>query len=356
MAQSEKTEKATPKKKRDERKKGNVFQSKDIVSVAVIFAGFYALKFLFGFVSLRVINLFYENTALLASIPTLTPGHMQKLLLDNLAVFFMAVLPITLIIATVSIVASGAQTRFIFSMEALRPKLERLSPLKGFQRLFSLRSAIELLKSLLKIIIIVAILYNNERKHLGEYALLMNMEPAQAGTYIWDRIIGLVNTVGIAFIALSAADLLYQWFNYEKNLRMTKHEIKEEYKQVEGDPLIKSRIREKQRQMATSRMMQQVPKADVVIRNPSHFAVAIQYDREKDAAPVVLAKGMDELALRIVRVAAENGVPELEDKPLARALYDTVELGQMIPPEFYQAVAQVLAWVFSNQEKGDVNG
>lgn len=169
--------------------------------------------------------------------------------------------------------------------------------------------------------------------------------------YVGDTAVSLVNTVGVAFIFLAAFDYLYQWWEYEKNLRMSKQEIKEEYKQTEGDPQIKGRIREKQRQMASMRMMQNVPKADVIIRNPTHFAVALGYDSNANRAPVVLAKGADHLALKIVEVGEANGVYIMEDKPLARGLYASVEVDMEIPEEFYQTVAKVLAFVYKLKKK-----
>ena len=164
----------------------------------------------------------------------------------------------------------------------------------------------------------------------------------------------LFRSVIIAFVAVAAADFLYQWWEYERSLRMSKQEIKEEYKQTEGDPQIKGKIKEMQRRRAMSRMMQQVPQADVVIRNPTHFAVALRYKPDSDSAPVVMAKGQDEVALRIVKVAEEHGVAVIENVPLARSLFAEAELNQEIPPQLYGAVAEVLVYVFHLNEKNEL--
>ena len=217
--------------------------------------------------------------------------------------------------------------------------------------MFSLRSVIELLKSLIKITVLGWVVWFFLKGRLTELTGLMEGTVASALIYVGNTVVSLVDTVGIAFVFLGAVDYLYQWWEYEKNLRMSKQEIKEEYKQTEGDPQIKGKIREKQRQMASRRMMQNVPNADVVIRNPTRFAVALGYDSGKNRAPVVLAKGADHLALKIVEVAEASGVYIMEDRPLARGLYDTVEVDMEIPEEYYQTVAKILAFVYKLQNK-----
>ena len=172
-----------------------------------------------------------------------------------------------------------------------------------------------------------------------------------AFSFIGDTVVSLANTVGVAFLFLAAFDYLYQWWDFEKNLRMSKQELKEEFKQTEGDPQVKGKIKERQQQQARQRMMQNVPNADVVIRNPTHYAVAIQYNPHQNNAPVVIAKGMDSLALRIVKVAQEHDIITMENKPLARGLYETVDLDREIPEQFYQPVAEVLAFVYNLKKK-----
>ena len=210
-----------------------------------------------------------------------------------------------------------------------------------------MRSIIELIKATLKITVIVVVLMASYRSVYDQFIELMMRDIRQAVGFILNTIIDIVFKLSLAFSAIAALDYLYQWWEYERNLRMTKQEIKEEYKQLEGDPQIKGRIKERQRGMAQRRMMQKVPTADVVIRNPTHYAIALRYNLKKDRAPIVVAKGQDSLALRIVAVAEQYHIPTTENKPLAHALYEAVEVDCEIPPEFYTALAEILAWVYS---------
>ena len=196
----------------------------------------------------------------------------------------------------------------------------------------------------------MVIVYFSIKGMFHESAKYLYVDLKASASHLFSQGMGMIIKIGIAFIALAALDFMYQWWDYERGLRMSKQEIKEEYKQTEGDPQIKGKIKEMQRKRAQSRMMQQVPKADVVIRNPTHYAVALRYHPDEDAAPIVLAKGVDELALRIVRVAEEHHVPAIENVPLARALYADTELGQEIPPELYNPVAEVMVYIFRLNE------
>ena len=230
--------------------------------------------------------------------------------------------------------------------EALRPKFSRIDPIRGFQRLFSLRSLVEAGKGLLKILVLLYLIYSFLRDAVDVFPKLMFTDLSAGGAYLLDLAVQMAIRIAVAYAVLAAVDFLYQWWDYERQLRMSKQEIKEEYKQTEGDPQVKGRIKELQRKMAQSRMMQSVPQADVVIRNPTHFAVALRYQADRDAAPVVLAKGQDSLALRIVKVAEESKVAVVENVPLARALYASTEVGGQIPPELYNAVAEVLVYLY----------
>ena len=230
--------------------------------------------------------------------------------------------------------------------EALRPKFSRIDPIRGFQRLFSLRSLVEAGKGLLKILVLLYLIYSFLRDVVDAFPKLMFTDLSAGGAYLLDLAVQMAIRIAVAYAVLAAVDFLYQWWDYERQLRMSKQEIKEEYKQTEGDPQVKGRIKELQRRMAQSRMMQNVPQADVVIRNPTHFAVALRYQADRDAAPVVLAKGHDSLALRIVKVAEESKVAVVENVPLARALYASTEVGGQIPPELYNAVAEVLVYLY----------
>lgn len=236
-------------------------------------------------------------------------------------------------------------------MKSAAPKFSRLNPIEGFKKMFSLRGIIELLKSLAKIIVLGYIIWLQFRDEFWSFPRLIDMEPLQAMAFTGNMVLEIAKSAALVMVFVAAADYFYQWWDYEKNLRMSKQELKEEYKQTEGDPQVKGKIRERQQAQARQRMMQKVPGADLVIRNPTHYAVAIQYDPERNNAPVVVAKGADSLALRIVAVAEENGVFVTENKPLARGLYEAVDLDREIPDRFYQPVAELLAFVYSLKKK-----
>ena len=347
----EKTEKATPKRKQDERKKGNVFLSKEVVTVVTLLVAFVVFKSFAPMLIGTAEDLIRRYLSLGATQTQITERDLRMLFVDGCIAFAKGAMPLLLICTLATVVITMAQTKMLFSAKAFQFKAERLDPLKGLQKLFSMRSFVELLKSLLKITVLLYIIYDILKKELVTMPRLMDMTALQAmsrtGSIIWN----IALRAGLLFVFLAAADYLYQWWEYEKNLRMSKQEIKDEYKQLEGDPQVKGRIRNLQQQRARSRMMQNVPSADVVIRNPTHFAVAIRYDQKKNNAPMVIAKGADSLALRIVAVAEQNGVYITENKPLAQALYKAVPLDREIPPEFYQAIAEVLAYVYNVQKK-----
>ena len=281
-----------------------------------------------------------------------TDEILSDLMNQGIAVVFKTALPGLLVTALCGVAATFAQTRLLVSKELLKPKFNRINPIEGFKRLFSIRSIVEALKGILKITILIVIIYINLKGFLGESYKYLYTDISAACVHMLGVGRNMVIWIVVAFAALAAGDFLYQWWHHERELRMSKQEIKEEYKQTEGDPQIKGKIKEMQRRRAQSRMMQQVPGADVVIRNPTHFAVALRYRPDVDAAPIVLAKGQDELALRIVKVAEDAGVAVMENVPLARALYAATEINQEIPQELYSAVAEVLVYIFKlNDEK-----
>ena len=351
MAEGSKTEKATPKKRRDERKKGNVFLSQDAVAVVTLLGSFAMFWMMSGKIAEQLAGFMrfcFAECDLSGGI--VIGDALREIMMQALGMMSRTVLPITLVTALCAVVATFAQTRLLVSSELMKPKFSRINPLEGFKRLFSLKSAINALKGILKICILMVIVYISIEGMFHESAKYLYVDLRASSAHLFSRGMSMIVKVGIAFIALAALDFLYQWWDYERQLRMSKQEIKEEYKQLEGDPQIKSKIKEMQRKRAQSRMMQQVPQADVVIRNPTHFAVALRYRPDEDAAPIVLAKGMDELALRIVKVAEENKVAVIENVPLARALYADAELDREIPPELYNPVAEVLVYIFRLNE------
>ena len=276
----------------------------------------------------------------------LMEGGLRDIVYEGLQVVLRTAFPIAIVTVVCAVAATFAQTRMLVSFELIKPKFSKLNPLSGLKRLFSLKSIITTLKNLLKIIVLMVIVYNTLKGMLWESSKYLYTDLRVAGAHIFDNGVTMVMRIIIAFVALAAVDFFYQRWDYERNLRMSKQEIKEEYKQTEGDPQIKGKIKEMQRRRAMSRMMQQVPQSDVVIRNPTHFAVALRYKPGMDPAPIVLAKGQDELALRIVRVAEEHNIAVIENVQLARALYANTELDQEIPPELYDPVAKVMVYIF----------
>ena len=347
----EKTEKATPKKRKDERKKGNVFLSRDAVTAVSLIASFYALKIFAPSIFTNVQDLVRRYISLAGTKEVFLASDISTIFTDLGLVFLKTAMPLVAVSVLVAVIVTMAQTKMLFSTKAFAPKFSRINPLNGIKKMFSIRAIVELLKSLLKIVVLLYMVYTVLIDEVTTLPMLINMTPVSAINRTGEIIMDVVLKSGIAFVFLAAADYLYQWWDYEKNMKMSKQEIKDEYKQIEGNPQIKGRQRNIAQQRSRQRMMQNVPEADVVIRNPTHFAVALKFDRDKDRAPRVVAKGMDQLALRIVKVAEENDVYVTEDKPLARALYDAVEVGDEIPEEFYKAIAKILAFVYNLKDK-----
>lgn len=347
----EKTEKATSKKRKDERKKGNVFSSKDVVTVASVLIMFFAMRLWFPVIFANYTQFFRKFAEYAGTRDTITLTTVGNFYLDAVILVAIAALPLLCLSLLISVIAYGAQTRFLFAQEALKPKFSRISPIEGFKRMFSLRSFVELIKNLVKICIIAYLVYRFLLRHVEPLTMTMLMDVEQAAKYILNCVIMLVASICIVFVCIAALDFVYQRWDYENRIKMSKHEVKEEYKQLEGDPLVKRRIREVQQKFAMSRMMQAVPTADVIIRNPTHYAVALKYDVESDPAPVVIAKGRDEIAQRIIKIAEENGIYITENVPLAQAIYFAVDLNREIGVEFYDTVAEILALLYKMQNK-----
>ncbi len=344
MADDSKTEKATPKKRQDERKKGNVFLSKDAVSVATFIAALVGLRLLF-FSGAAQIEQFFRDTFTLIG-DRETEFFPPALFLNAATLVVRIVGPVAGLVIFAAVAATFAQTRFLVAPALLKPKFDKINPIAGFKRLFSLKSVIEALKGLLKIIILLYFVYSGLRDLISVSPAYLYADVNGSCQDLFEAVCSMLIKVTVAFVILAALDFLYQRWDYEKQMKMTKEEVKEEYKQTEGDPKIKSKIREVQRRMSQSRMMQQVPQADVIVRNPTHFAVALRYHPKEDDAPVVLAKGQDLLAARIVQVAEEHRITVIENVPLARALYANAELNRQIPPDLYEAVAEVMVYLY----------
>ena len=251
----------------------------------------------------------------------------------------------------ISFVVVVYQVKWKVSGQLLKPKLSRLNPINGFKRIFSREKIVELILDIIKIFIVAWIAYSTLKDEWSTLLLLYEVNLEQAVLLIGDIIINLGIKISFLFFTIGLFDLFYQKLKFKKDMRMTKQEVKDEFKNTEGDPQVKSRIRSKMREVSRRRMMQAIPQADVVITNPTHLAAAIKYDRESSEAPVLVAKGADYLAQKIKEIAKENNVEIVENKPLARMLYYNVEVGAEIPPELYQMTAEVLAYVYGLKNK-----
>lgn len=346
----EKTEKATPKTRQDTRKKGQVAKSQDVNTSIVLLTVFLVLSFGGSYFFTHIQDIFRH---------TYQEYLMQDLTTDTVRIIFLEILqelvfilaPIMGLALVAGVSANFLQFGFLFSIEPLKPKIEKLDPIKGFKRIFSLRAIVEMLKSILKITLVAIATFSVLWMRKDE-VLILGQKSIGAGLQTIANLtvqMGLIASALLIFLAV--LDYLYQRYDYEKNIRMSKQDIKDEYKNIEGDPLIKSKIKQRQREMATRRMMQEVPHADVVITNPTHYAVALKYDEEKYDAPYVVAKGVDYVAQKIKYIAKENDVVTIENRPLARALYDQTDIGDTIPEQFFKAVAEILAHVYRLKKK-----
>ncbi|MGB9860126.1 MAG: flagellar biosynthesis protein FlhB [Moorellaceae bacterium] len=342
----EKTEEATPHRLQEVRRKGQAARSHDLTTALVLLA---VIPFLY----LRRQDFGNSMTRMLTkfiSFPRrdLDADTVGALLYSSLADAGPLLAVLFGLSAAVGLLANFAQVGFILSGENLKPRLENLSPVKGWERLFSRRSLVELGKGLLKVLLSGAVVWHIVRGKIYDLLLALDTGLVQAIELAGRITFQVALSVLVVFLALAVADYIFQRREFLRNLRMTKAELKEELKQTEGDPLVRMRLREKQRRLARHRMMHAVPHATVVITNPTHLAVALRY-REEEAAPRVVAKGAGDIARRIVQVARENRVPVVHNPPVAQALYRRVELGQEIPVELYQAVAEILAYIYRLQ-------
>mgnify|MGYP005769695749 CR=1 FL=1 len=343
----EKTEKATPRKKQKARSEGQVAMSKEIATAITLIVGFLSLKMLGSFMYEQIASVMNFNFTLIQDADKIISDDYLLDLFIYLMIRCMVIAgPICIVAMLVGIVTNIMQVGWHPTTKPLQPKFDAFNPATGFKRLFSFKQIVDALISIIKIAFLIIVVYNSIKDEIYPILNLAYMDLFSGVLYICNLCINIGLKIGYFFIIIAVLDFAYQKYSHNKKLRMSKQEIKDEYKQVEGDPIIKSQIRQKMRESALKRMMQEVPGADVVITNPTHFAVAIKYDREKEGAPIVLAKGVDHLAQKIKDVARENKVEIVENKPLARALYSTVDVGKEIPPELYQAVAEVLAFVY----------
>lgn len=341
----QRTEAPTPRRLQEARRKGQVAKSRDF-SAAVVFLAAVLLGYLLLQTALqqweRHLHWYFTNCFRF----DLHIQHYLAILSDSLEFIFWILLPFILIIVGMALASQLLQAGFVFAPDIISPSLERLNPFNGLRRIFSLRSLVELAKSICKVGIVAAVGYSVVRAHLPVLLLVFHRAPEAAFATVARSVLDVAAATGGAFLALSLGDLLYQRWDYIRGLRMTRQEVKEELKHTEGDPLIKSWQRRRQRQIALNLIRAAVPRATVVVTNPVHLAVALRYEEKEMAAPVVTAKGAGELALQIRKIAAENNVPVVTNPEVARVLYHQVEIGQQIPVELYQAVAEILAFVY----------
>ncbi|SHI79900.1 flagellar biosynthetic protein FlhB [Geosporobacter subterraneus DSM 17957] len=343
----EKTEKATPKRKKEAREKGQVMQSKEINSALILLFTFLAL-FLLGNYTYQNLLLFTHNMFLntVNTEDLFTVNGIHKMFMLLVTVTAKLVVPIMGVAFLVGLICSYMQVGFLFTTKTLGIKFDRINPINGFKKIFSKKSLVEFVKSLLKIILVGYVTFSYALKQSKTVMNILDMSLESIIGFIGSITIQVAFRAAIVLILLAVMDYFFQKWEYENELKMSKQEVKEEYKQMEGDPQVKSKIKEKQRQISMRRMMQDVPKADVIITNPTHYAVALRYDSNLEAAPVLLAKGVDLVAQNIKKAANEHEIPIVENKLLARTIFYQVDIGASIPPDLYQAVAEVLAYVY----------
>ena len=340
----DKTEQATPKRREEARKKGEVAKSRELASIAVLTAGVIYLFFAAKNMSFRMGGLIEDA---FSRIPEFSgsDSHMMEFVIESVGRYLQLIVPIMLLVFIVAAFVSYAQTGIIWSVEPLAPKASKIDPIQGLARMVSLRSLLELCKSIAKIMIVGWAAYSTLKEEFSHLLPLIYQEGSEIMAFLalasWKIVIRCCWVIAI----LAVLDYIYQRWEFSRKLRMTKQEVRDEFKHTEGDPLVKSRIRSIQREMARRRMMEQVPKADVVITNPDHLAVALLYKPSGMTAPRVVAKGADLIAMKIKELAREHGVPIVENKALAQNLYK-LDLDGEIPAHFYQAVAEILAYVY----------
>ena len=349
MADPGKTEKATPRRRQEARERGQVVRSTEINSVVILLAALMTFR--------------YAGPYMMDAMGRLTVFTYQNLNsgfeMENVVYYtlfymwqiFMVLSPFLAVVLIVGLLSNYLQVGVLFSLKPLVPKLNNVNPVTGFNRLFSRRSLIEFSKSILKLLVIGWLGYRGIKSALPQLIPAMDMSGVEAVKFIGSLTLEVLNWIIFALVAIAILDYIYQKYEYEESLKMTKQEVRDEYKQSEGDPMIKARIRQLQREMARRRMFEAVPKADVVITNPTHVAVALEY-KGNMSAPVVVAKGERVIAERIKEMAMKHRIPIVENPPLARSLLKACPVGAPIPPDLFEAVAEVLAFVYRMNKRG----
>lgn len=352
----EKTEPATSKKLNDIRKEGQVAKSKELITAVSLMSLFIILKIYLSKLGTGLIDVYtqvYNSISKVVDdsyngLPIRTAGSvMQQVIIDMIKI----VIPILLVAIVIAILGNMLQQKWMVTAKPLQPKFSKISPISGFKRMFSVRQLVELIKSIAMISIIMIVVYNTVKSKMNILLTFYDVGLNTALSTIGSIIIDLGIKISAVFLIVGFADLFYQRIKFKNDNMMTKQEIKDEFKNTEGDPQVKGQIKRRMQEVSRRRMMQQLPEADVVITNPTHFAVALKYEPDAGKAPVVIAKGADYLAFQIKDKAKEYNIAIVENKPLARILYHNIDIGMEIPPELYQAVAEILAVVMRTNNR-----
>lgn len=345
-----KTEDATPKRLRDARKKGQVAKSQDL-NAAVSFLIFLLFTTTLGQYLFTNGYRFLTNSLDRDYSVELSRANSGSILFDAIIDFASLIIPFILIALIISIGINLVQVGFISTVEPLKPKLSRINPIQGFKNIFSKKALFNFAKNLLKMIMVFYITFRNVRNNLQMILNSGNIGTEKLFPFMLELIQGLITNVAVILLGLAIIDLIFQRKSFKDDQKMTKHDIKDEHKEMEGNPEIKSARAQRQREISMSRMMSDIEGSTVVITNPTHIAVVLRYDNGKDEAPIVTAKGADLIAEKIKEVAKEHDIPIMENKPLARSVYNKVEIGEYVPMELYKAVAEILAVVYQMREK-----
>ena len=347
----EKTEQPTPKRLSEAREKGNIPKSTEVNSAVVLLAGI-GLIYLYGGVLYHKLTLIFRGIFSGGFMVSLTLTNIQSYFIQGIHIIGVPTLLFLMGLMAIALSASYLQVGFVFTLNPLKPKGEKLNPFKGFKKiLFSPRTLEESVKNLLKLAIVITIGYLAIKGYLTQFPLLLDQGVTDIARFMIKGALSITFKIGLALAFIAAADYAFQRYEHIRNLKMTKQEVKDENKQTEGDPKIKSRIRSLQLEMSRRRMMQEVPKADVVITNPTHYAVALKYEPGKMSSPKLIAKGKNRIALKIREIAEQHGIPIMEDPELARSLYAVMDIDDEVPERFFKAVAEVLAYVYKIKNK-----
>lgn len=352
----EKTEPATAKKLQDAREEGQVAKSREVGNAFGLIALFLILKVYIETMGKNFVDLFNSTYNKIPEVvtdmsATAAQNPIINFLNNAIIVLLTIIAPVLIIGFAVAFISEVVQVKWKVTTKPLIPKFSRINPLSGFKKIFSKQAIFELVKSLLKIFIVLFVAYKTIEGDMDKLLVLYDIPFSEAVLYVGSVAINVGFTISITYLIIAILDFAYQKYKFNEDMKMTKQEVKDEYKNVEGNPEIKGKQKQRMREASQRRMMQDLKDADVVITNPTHLAVALRYNPEIDKAPVVLAKGADYLAAKIKEVAAENEIEIVENKPLARMLYTNVDIGMQIPPELYQAVAEILATVKNLESK-----